>query len=133
MEVQVLEAFIAAAVALLVFGILLAAVFAVLGVLPLIALAVPSVYAGWAYIEPMLFGNFFHGSIYVNPAVHPTMHELAHHFHGAAEMALHAVTSLPFLFAARSPGATADTARAAAVAAYALPLTGGAASPAASG
>ena len=27
--------------------------------LPLVLLAVPSVYAGWAYIQPLLFGGFF--------------------------------------------------------------------------
>ncbi len=35
--------------------------------LPLIILAVPSVIAGAYFIEPMLFGDFFGGSIYVSP------------------------------------------------------------------
>ena len=67
---------------------------------PLVALAIPSVIIGYVAIQPMLFGNFFSGVIYVNAALHPTMHELAHDFHGAAEMGLHALTSLPFLLAA---------------------------------
>ena len=67
---------------------------------PLVALAIPSVIIGYVAIQPMLFGNFFSGVIYVNTALHPTMHELAHDFHGAAEMGLHALTSLPFLLAA---------------------------------
>ena len=32
---------------------------------PLILLAIPSVYAGWTYIEPMLFGDYFGDSIVV--------------------------------------------------------------------
>ena len=32
---------------------------------PLILLAIPSVFTGWTYIEPMLFGNYFAGSIVV--------------------------------------------------------------------
>ena len=35
---------------------------------PLILLAIPSIYAGWVYIEPMLFGGFFGDSIVVAPA-----------------------------------------------------------------
>ena len=35
--------------------------------LPLIVLAVPSVIAGGYFIEPMLFGDFFGGSIHVSP------------------------------------------------------------------
>jgi len=72
--------------------------------LPLIALAIPSVVIGYIAIGPMLFGNFFQGSIYVDGAEHPVMHELAGDFHGALAMALHALTSLPFLFAAAGVG-----------------------------
>jgi NADH-quinone oxidoreductase subunit L len=68
--------------------------------LPLIALAIPSVMIGYVAIQPMLYGEVFRGPIYINLTAHPVMYELAHHFHGAAEMALHAVTSLPFLLAA---------------------------------
>ncbi len=72
--------------------------------LPLIALAIPSVVIGYLAIQPMLFGEFFHGAIVVNLAAHPTMHELAHHFHGATAMALHAFTTPPFLLAAAGVG-----------------------------
>ena len=68
--------------------------------LPLIALAIPSVAIGFLAIQPMLFGEFFRGVIHVNLAEHPAMHTLAHHFHGATAMALHAFTTLPFLLAA---------------------------------
>ncbi|MCB4810579.1 NADH-quinone oxidoreductase subunit L [Methylovorus menthalis] len=67
--------------------------------LPLIALAIPSLVIGYIAIGPMLYGHFFDGVIFVDTEAHPVMHELAHHFHGAGAMALHALTSLPFIFA----------------------------------
>ncbi len=67
--------------------------------LPLILLAVPSVLIGYLTIEPMLFGDYFKDVIFVSEA-HHAMHELAHEFHGAAAMGLHAFTTLPFLLAA---------------------------------
>ncbi len=66
---------------------------------PLLILAIPSVYAGWAYIEPLLFGNFFGASIYVDHAAHPAMQYLAQQYHGAGAMVLHGLTSLPFWLA----------------------------------
>jgi NADH-quinone oxidoreductase subunit L len=67
--------------------------------LPLIALAIPSLVIGYIAIGPMLYGHFFDGVIFVDTEAHPVMHELAHHFHGAGAMAVHALTSLPFIFA----------------------------------
>ena len=67
--------------------------------LPLIALAIPSVIIGYIAIEPMLIGEYFKGVIHVDHEAHPVMEELAHHFHGAAAMALHAVTTPPFWLA----------------------------------
>ncbi len=66
---------------------------------PLILLAIPSIYAGWAYIEPMLFGDFFGSAIVVNHAAHPAMQSLAEQFHGAGAMVLHGLVSLPFWLA----------------------------------
>jgi NADH-quinone oxidoreductase subunit L len=66
---------------------------------PLILLAIPSVYAGWAYIQPMLYGDFFGSAIVINHEAHPAMEELAHEFHGPAAMMLHALTSAPFWLA----------------------------------
>ena len=67
--------------------------------LPLVLLAIPSLAIGFFAIEPMLFGNFFDGVIYVNSAVHPVMHELKEDFHGAVAMGIHSLTSLPFILA----------------------------------
>jgi len=64
--------------------------------LPLVLLAIPSVYTGWAYIEPMLYGDFFGSAIVVDHEAHGAMATLEHHFHGAAAMTLHAFTTLPF-------------------------------------
>ncbi|HRD93027.1 MAG TPA: NADH-quinone oxidoreductase subunit L [Accumulibacter sp.] len=67
--------------------------------LPLIMLAIPSVVIGYMTIEPMLFGDFFKGAIFVDSEAHPVMEELAHHFHGALAMATHAVTTSVFWLA----------------------------------
>jgi NADH-quinone oxidoreductase subunit L len=66
---------------------------------PLVLLAAPSVVIGYLTIGPMLFGGFFKDSIAVDVARHPAMAELAEAFHGAAAMALHSLTSLPFWLA----------------------------------
>ena len=72
--------------------------------IPLVMLAIPSLVIGYLTVGPMLFGRFFKGAIIVNNEAHPVMHELAHHFHGAAAMGLHAFASLPFLLAASGVG-----------------------------
>ncbi len=66
---------------------------------PLVLLAIPSVVIGFMTIQPMLFGDFFKDAILVNLHAHPAMEELAEEFHGAAAMALHGLTSLPFWLA----------------------------------
>lgn len=71
--------------------------------LPLILLAIPSLVIGYFAIEPMLYGDFFKGVIYVNNEAHPAMHALTHHwhtiFHSAVGMAIHGLMTLPFLLA----------------------------------
>jgi NADH-quinone oxidoreductase subunit L len=67
--------------------------------LPLVLLAIPSVLIGYLTIGPMLHGDFFKDAIFVHGEHHPAMEELAAGFHGAAAMALHAFTTLPFLLA----------------------------------
>ena len=61
---------------------------------PLVLLAIPSIVIGAYYIEPMLFGNFFNGSIEVHES-HNVLAELAHEFHGSWTMAWHSFTQLP--------------------------------------
>ena len=67
--------------------------------LPLVLLAIPSIFIGYIAIEPMLFGDFFKGVIHVDQAAHPAMSVLASHFHGAAAMALHGLQTWPFWLA----------------------------------
>ena len=66
---------------------------------PLVLLAIPSVLIGYLTIQPMLFGDFFKDSIFVNATAHPALEELAEAFHGAAAMALHGLQTLPFWLA----------------------------------
>jgi len=65
---------------------------------PLVLLAIPSVYTGWTYIEPMLFGNYFGGSLVVRPE-HAVLWELKNEWHGVAAFVQHGVLSLPFWLA----------------------------------
>ncbi len=66
---------------------------------PLVLLAIPSVVIGFMTIEPMLFGEFFKGSIFINAEKHPALEEMAKAFHGPVQMAWHALTTLPFWLA----------------------------------
>jgi NADH-quinone oxidoreductase subunit L len=65
---------------------------------PLILLAIPSVYAGWTYVEPMLIGGFYGDSITV-AASHPAMAQLREEWRGVTLFLVHALTSLPFWLA----------------------------------
>jgi NADH-quinone oxidoreductase subunit L len=66
--------------------------------LPLVLLAIPSVFAGWQYIEPMLFGEFFRDAIVVRKE-HAVLWELKNEWHGVAAFVQHGVLSLPFWLA----------------------------------
>jgi len=66
--------------------------------LPLILLAIPSLFIGYLTIEPILFGNYFKDAIYIS-AGHPGMAELATEFHGAFAMVLHALYGYPLWLA----------------------------------
>ena len=66
---------------------------------PLILLAIPSVLIGYLTIQPMLFGDFFKDSIFVNMQLHPSMKALGEAFHGPAAMAIHGLSTLPFWLA----------------------------------
>ncbi|MEN9769438.1 MAG: hypothetical protein RLZZ180_1068 [Pseudomonadota bacterium] len=66
---------------------------------PLMLLAIPSVFIGYYTIEPMLFGDFFKGAITVNAQAHPAMTEFAKIFHGPMAMASHALSTPAFWLA----------------------------------
>ena len=63
---------------------------------PLVLLAIPSLLIGYVTVAPMLFGNWFGSAIHVDEA-NNVLAELGQEFHGAAVMALHGFTQLPFL------------------------------------
>lgn len=67
--------------------------------IPLILLAIPSVFIGYFTIEPMLFGEFFKDAIFVNEDIHRAMKVLREEFHGPAQLALHGLTAAPFWLA----------------------------------
>lgn len=66
---------------------------------PLVLLAIPSVVAGFMFIQPMLFGDFFKDVIFVDAAKHPAMAKLGEIFHGPVAMALHGLQTAPFWLA----------------------------------
>jgi len=65
---------------------------------PLILLAIPSILAGFMYVEPMLFGKFF-GSAIVMHEEHGVMSELAGEWHGVGSFIAHGFLSAPFWLA----------------------------------
>ncbi|WP_028535424.1 NADH-quinone oxidoreductase subunit L [Paludibacterium yongneupense] len=68
--------------------------------LPLVLLAIPSVIVGYLAVGPLVYGDFFKGSIFIDLARHPGMEELGHEFHGALAMGIASLTSLPLWLAA---------------------------------
>jgi len=66
---------------------------------PLILLAIPSVVIGFMTIQPMLYGEFFKDAIFINGEKHAAMEEMAKTFHGPLQMAMHALTTMPFWLA----------------------------------
>jgi NADH-quinone oxidoreductase subunit L len=65
---------------------------------PLIFLAIPSAVIGWFTVQPMLYGKFFEGSIFVLPANNVLEH-IGEEFHGSAAFALNSLLTLPLLLA----------------------------------
>jgi len=65
---------------------------------PLVLLAIPSVLIGFFTIEPMLKKPISTEGIASSDS-HPVMAELGHEFHGAVGMAIHGMTTLPFILA----------------------------------
>ena len=72
--------------------------------LPLILLAIPSVVAGF-WIDPIVFGDFFNGVIYVSPE-HTGLATVDAHYHGPVSFVLHAFQG-PAIYLAIAGVATA--------------------------
>lgn len=65
---------------------------------PLILLAIPSIFVGGLAAKSMLFGDFFGSAIFVNET-HDVIGEIGKEFHGSLVFALHGLTQLTFLMA----------------------------------
>jgi len=65
---------------------------------PLVLLAIPSMVIGWPTIGPLLFGDYFGGSIHVAEA-HDVLGHLGQEFHGPLQFVLHGFLGLPFFLA----------------------------------
>src|SRR5947207_11843607 len=65
---------------------------------PLILLAIPSIYTGRVYIEPMLFGDYYGSSIVVSER-HAVLKELSSEWHGVSAFIMHGLLSAPFWLA----------------------------------
>ncbi len=64
---------------------------------PLVLLAIPSIFIGGLSIDSMLFGEYFGNSIFVDNEIHQSMHKMHELNHGGAfGMVIHSLTSLPF-------------------------------------
>jgi NADH-quinone oxidoreductase subunit L len=66
--------------------------------IPLILLAIPAAYSGWAYMEQVLFGGYFGDSIIIAPQ-HAWLATMTEEWHGPWAFVLHGLTTLPFWLA----------------------------------
>ena len=65
---------------------------------PLLLLAIPSMVVGWFFVEPMLYGTHYGGSIVVH-GEHDVLGKMAASWHGASGMVTHAFFTAPFWLA----------------------------------
>ena len=68
---------------------------------PLIALAIPSIFIGMFTLEPLVFGHYFEGAIFVDEA-HQAFHP--EHYHGVLNFIGHGLMQLPFWLALAGVG-----------------------------
>ena len=73
---------------------------------PLVLLAIPSAVIGWFTIGPVLFGDFFGGSIAVAER-HDVLADIGKSFHGSWEFILHALQHSPVVYLAAAGTLTA--------------------------
>jgi len=64
---------------------------------PLVALAIPAVFAGYL-VYPMVLGDFFQGAIHVDEA-HPAIETLKHHYHSPWDLLVHSIFTPAFWLA----------------------------------
>src|SRR5271169_2435249 len=66
--------------------------------LPLVLLAIPSIYSGWAYIDRALFGGYFDGSIRIEPR-HTALATMTEEWRGPWVFLVHGLTAPVFWLA----------------------------------
>ena len=65
---------------------------------PLVLLAIPSLLAGFMFIDPLVFGGYFADALKVLPA-HDVVKEIAENYNGLGPFIAHGLQSAPFLLA----------------------------------
>src|SRR5437773_4718067 len=65
---------------------------------PLVLLAIPSIYSGWAYVDQVLFGNYFGASIAIAQQ-HAGLATMTEEWHGPWAFVVHGVATLLFWLA----------------------------------
>jgi len=65
---------------------------------PLVLLAIPSIFIGWLSVEAVLFGDWFKGAILVAPH-HDVLAQIGTHYHGQTGFVLHGLMAPPFWLA----------------------------------
>ncbi len=65
---------------------------------PLVLLAIPSIFIGWMTVEAVLFGDWFKDVIHVAPQ-HDVLAQMGANFHGQADFVLHGIMMPPFWLA----------------------------------
>jgi NADH-quinone oxidoreductase subunit L len=65
---------------------------------PLVLLAIPSLVAGFMFIDPLVFGGYFAGSLKVLPG-HDVVKEIGENYQGLGPFIAHGLQSAPFLLA----------------------------------
>jgi NADH-quinone oxidoreductase subunit L len=71
---------------------------------PLVLLAIPSIYSGWAYVDRVLFGNYFGESIPIAQQ-HTGLATMTEEWHGPWAFVVHGFGTLPFWLALAGIGA----------------------------
>ncbi|HFL8794901.1 MAG TPA: NADH-quinone oxidoreductase subunit L [Candidatus Azosocius sp. HAIN] len=66
--------------------------------IPLIFLAIPSIFSGWIFINYILINNYFKDAIFVLKD-HDVIFNISQHFHGSSKMFLHGLFSAPCILA----------------------------------
>ncbi|HEX8011899.1 MAG TPA: NADH-quinone oxidoreductase subunit L [Casimicrobiaceae bacterium] len=65
---------------------------------PLVLLAIPATYSGWAYIDPVLFGNYFGASLAIAQQ-HTALATMAEEWRGPWAFVVNSLTTLPLWLA----------------------------------